>query len=387
MKKIITIIFLIFWFNNAYADIDNNLVKKIVIDYQVDYENNKNYYEKNFIVLKSIDFEASINPYYLLKIKNNINKSEIHKRSFIYILNKIKSNLKIDKNYYSDYKNKIYNEVNKKYNIFDNNIINDELKKFLEINNASYLSKNDLNKMKNYILKNKIWIDSKYFLNYLKYSNFINNLDNKLFIKKDINQKRQEQNLSCEINSASLFASYLLKNNISENDILKNIYINDKKIIKNWNKYFWWNPDIEFVWDINWNQTKNLDNITWYWVHAWPISKSLKELWINAEILSFNKDNIINSLLNDKPIIFWYISKNKAWKLNTNPIKWYKNNWEEINWYIWEHTWLITWISFFDNWDVDNVYFYEGKNKDLQSIPFYELSYQASFFDKIIVSK
>lgn len=224
------------------------------------------------------------------------------------------------------------------------------------------------------------------FLLQLKQKVIIKNLKtDKIFLQKNINQKLQEKPLSCEVNSASLFATYILKRGVSESEIFEKIPKYEKPMQRTSSKFIWGNPYIEFVWKVNWKQTKNTANFTWYWVYAYPVSKALKQIWVENKIKKFNKYDIINSLLENKPVVFWYLWENWSWKTDTKPFVWYTQNWDKINWYIWQHTWLIVWVSLFDNWNINEVYFYEWRNLDVQIVKYSTLAYKASFFDMMIV--
>lgn len=369
-------------------EILNKNLKNILIDSFSDYNNKKEIYKKYFGVLQSVDLEASVNPYYFKKLLNKIAEDDIYLKSSIYIFYEIKNNLKNDKSYYSNYKTVILDNINKKENTFDVDLLDRNIFDFLKQEKYNYLSKKDVEKLQNYIVKNHIWPDSKIFQYFLNYKNFLNWINSwKIYLNTDINQKTQEKNLSCEVNSASIFASYFLKKDISEDYVFSKIKKFDKKLEKKWNKYIWGNPYEEFVWDIEWNQTKIIEKMTWYWIYAKPISDVLNSIWVKNKVSVFDKDLIIKSLLENKPVIFWYLHENKLWDLNTNPITWYTNDWKQIKWYIWEHTWIIVWLSFLNNWNIDRVFFYEWKNNNLQSLKYYDLKYQSSFFNSIIIKE
>lgn len=252
-------------------------------------------------------------------------------------------------------------------------------------------SQNDYEKQI-FIVEKLLWVFSRKtdvdFLLSLKQELIVKNLENKkIFVTKQINQKLQEKPLSCESNSASLFASYFLETEISESQIFDKIPKNTSKIQRTPSKFIWWNPYTEFVWNINGKQTKSIANFTWYWVYAYPISNVLHDLWIKNEVKKFKKYEIVESILENKPVIFWYLDENEDGKIDTKPLVWYTQNWEKISWYVWQHTWLIIWISFYNNWDINEVYFYEWNNLDVQVVKYSELAYKAWFFDMMIVKK
>lgn len=273
---------------------------------------------------------------------------------------------------------------------------------FLNINISFWFSNIEKIKINNFIFsqsdyeKQKMILDKMLayfkkqtdvdFLLSLKQKIIIKNLKNKkIFLQNNLNQKLQDKPLSCEVNSASLFATYLLKREVSEGELFEKIPKYEEPIQKTSSKFIWGNPYIEFVWKVNWKQTKNTNNFSWYWVYAYPVSKALKQIWVDNKIKKFNKYDIINSLLENKPVIFWYLWENWTWKADTNPFVWYTQNWDKINWYIWQHTWLIVWVSLFDNWNINEVYFYEWRNLDVQIMKYNQIKYQTSFFDMMII--
>lgn len=357
-------------------------LKEVLNQAQGDYLNNKYIYEKNFIVLKSVDPEASLSPYYAIKLINNIYKDELHFKSFVYLLNYLREKKSTD--FIKNYKKELLNKLNDTY--AQSKLLENQTFIFLKNNNYNYLSYNDLDKFKRYILKNNIWYDSKIFQHYVNYKSFHDSIIwGKIYLLDEFEQKLQLYNLSCEINSASLFASYLSWKEITENDIINKIQFYTGAPEKKWNKFYWWNPYEEFVWDIKWFQTKSIDKITWYWIYAKPINNAIRLNGVNSKVEKFDIDIIVKSLLNNKPVMFWYLSKNNSWNINTKPIFWHTSDNKKIYWYIWEHTWIIVWLSFLKNWNINKIYFYEGKNSDLQEISYQDIVYQASFFDMIIV--
>ena len=74
-------------------------IKNILVDTKDNYNSKTEIYKKYFNVLQSIDNEASVNPYYFIKLKNKIHENDIYFKSFIYIYYEIKNNLKIDKDF------------------------------------------------------------------------------------------------------------------------------------------------------------------------------------------------------------------------------------------------------------------------------------------------
>lgn len=226
------------------------------------------------------------------------------------------------------------------------------------------------------------------FLRSLSQKEALKNLKTKkLFVSWEIEQKLQEKPLSCEVNSASLFASYFLEREIQEAFILSHIPKNEQKPLRQSAKLVWGNPYTEFVWKIHWKQTKNISKLSGYWVYAYPVSNALRQIWVPNEVKNFKKYDIVDALLQGNPVMFWYLQANIDGNIDTKPVVWYTKDGEKIEWYIWQHTWLIVWVSFFTNGEIDEVYFYEWKNLDVQVMKYKDLAYRASFFNMMIVKK
>lgn len=376
------------YLNEFKKSIFQKNIKTILKENKKDYEERKEIYKKYFQVVQSVDNEASVNPYYFLKLKDKIHENDMYLKTFIYIFYEIKNNLKTNKNYYSNYKETIKSEIENPLYNYHVQILDKNTFEYLKQNKYNYLSKTDLERFKKEIIKNKIWPDSKKFEYFIQYKNFLSKFkNNTLSLENAFIQKTQEKNLSCEINSASLFASYILEKDISENDIFEHINTYWDPIKKDGYYYLWGNPNEEFVWDIKWKQTKFLEKMTWYGVYAWPISSSLSKNWIKNKITSFDTDIIIKSLLENEPVVFWYLSKNKSGTLNTSPIYWKTKDNKLIKWYIWEHTGVIVWVTFHNNWEINEIQFYEGRSENMQIFKYEDIAYQSSFFNIMITKE
>lgn len=206
-----------------------------------------------------------------------------------------------------------------------------------------------------------------------------------LFLEKNLIQKLQEKNLSCESNSASLFATYILQKDIKESEIFDKLPKNTSKIQRIWWKYIWWDPYIEYVWNVNWGQSKRISKFSWYWVYANPISQVLNDLWVKNTIKYFNSKDIISSLFANKPVMFWYLQNNDWWFMDNNPIVWNTKDNKKITWYIGQHTWIIVWVSFFTNKSINKIYFYEWLSSEIQIVDYQDILKRAKYFDMMIV--
>ncbi len=370
--------------------LQKNLISIIKTDWLVDLENNFNNYKKSFLMLQTLNPEAWINPYYFKKLyletqKKDFDKQSIYYKSLVYLFSEIKNNIVSNPEFYKNYKSDLRIALNQTWTITK---ISESTKQTYQKLNLNYLSKWDLNYLKNYITKNNVSTDSKMFKAYLE-SKFL--LDkyksNSVFLTKNIENKLQKKYLSCELNTTSLYLSYVTKTEVLESEIYPLLKANTSKIQKKGSTYIWGDPDVEFVWDINWFQTKNYDYLTWYWVYEWPIISIMQNYWIKTYKSEFTKENILNSLLNDNPVMFWYILPSKSWTINTKPLTWQTQNKKQITAYVWEHTWLIIWADFDYSWEITKVYYYEWTNKDVHIENFADLEYKAKFLDKVLLKK
>ncbi len=355
--------------------------ENIISNFQL---NNPNFdYENNFKNLKKYELEASSSPYFLLKLKNLIiwwETNDLYIWSYVYLKNPVSQEKFLNKEYFSEFSKNLRININ---NYENTEILTDEdISKFE--NNSFYIKNNfDLDNLANYIIQNNIWFDSKIYSYYKKNKNILSNVWTKFITINSIHTK-QKYWLSCESNSATYFANHFLENKISEINIIDSLPKNTSKITKIWKNYERWNPNLEFVWDIKkWVQTISKSKLTGYWVYANPISKVLNDFWIKNRVWWFNEFIIKNNILNNKPVIFWYLSNTDGWWADYNPVIWY-SSWVEIKWYIWEHTWVIVWYDTDNSGDISKIYFYEWHNLEIQSMDFLEATKRASVFDMMI---
>ncbi len=346
-------------------------------------EQNPNFnYLSNFLNFKNSNIEASYSPFYLNTLKKNIiawNLNSEYIWSFVYLLDYQKNQLQKNSNYVNDYK-KINNKNLETLKI--DTPLNDNDKKIIAKLGYNLYNKDNLDNLKTYIINNNIWSDSILFIVYLKYKNFINT-QTSFKIKTNSKHTLQKYNLSCEANSAKFFANHFKNNSITEDNIINNLPTYTWKIGKANNQVVWWNPNKEFVGNIKWKQSSSFNKFTWYWVYAEPISKSLTKIWVENNVAKFDESIIKENLANNKPVMFWYLMNTASGNMYTKPIVW-KNFWEEIKWYIGQHTWVITWVDLNEKWNISTVYFYEWRNLSEQKLAFSDLKYRASFFDMII---
>lgn len=359
-------------------------------------------WKKQYQILKIKDIKSDMHPNYLNIVENSIkNKLEINENSnefyvYVYMLKNIN-----DENDFADTEEILKQadqfwkteEYNKNKDYYDK-----KFEKLIKFENANKYSNNDYIKVLNTIVKEKISPNSDYMKWFLawnaKYSKIIQN--SKLEIDTEINHEKQKYSLSCEANSAKDLSEYLylkwLSKPMTEDVILESIPSNTGWITVNEkNEIVWHDPNKVFVWALDWKQSASINNFTWYWVYADPIISALKKSItqdIELKKSSFDEQEIIDSLYKWRPIVFWYLSQVKKWKwywYNTKSVNWRVDTWEVIVWYIWEHTWIITWMDFTKDWMIDNIYFYEWKNINKQKMSFENLKELAKYFNQMIV--
>lgn len=360
-------------------------------------------YKSYFDELKSVDVKADIHINYIKNIEEQIT-SEL--------------SLNEDNNLFKAYIYLIFNHRNKK--IEDSNIDNtlnnlgkfkdskellnnktyysEKFTKLLKTENINPLAKNDFEKIYNKIVSEKISPNSDYVkwfqYWYAKYIFFLTK--NTISLQNNLIHTKQKYALSCEANSIKdVFNYYYLQKNtqeISEDSFLSILSYNTWAITRdeNW-KLIWSDPDHEFVWSFSWKQSVNPNNFSGYWVYANPIIKSTQYLfsnyWLKLKKTEFSEKEIINSIANNNPVMFWYLSEVKIGKkywYQTKPVIWNTKEWKEIKWYIWEHTWVIIWFDINKYWWLDKIYFYEGKTNTIQSMDYNFAKQAAGFFNQMI---
>ena len=360
-----------------------------------------NYFRNWYQVISRIDIKADIHPYYLINLEKNIkqeknlNEQSNIFRAYIFLIANLREKnefIKVEDSLWkideivknADFKNKASS-----YEQYFNKIMVQE-----KINKYSI---NDFYKIKEKILNEKISPNSRYYNWFLYwYSKYFSILKNwSLKLSSNILHDLQIKPLSCESNSATDFINYFYAKkwipSISEQEIIDALPKFEFAISQSSNNLFWWDPNFWFVWSIDWKQSRNPNKITWYWVYADPISKIISDKLSNQNLKVkkniFNEKNILEALWNWSPIIFWYLLPVDTWSrisYNFDPIIWKTPEWKTINWYIWQHTWIISWVDINKNWKIENLYFYEWKEKNLQVRKFSEISKTAKLFDEIL---
>lgn len=101
----------------------------------------------------------------------------------------------------------------------------------------------------------------------------------------------QERKLSCEASATTDILSTILKKDILEKDILskmkKDVTYWKPSYQKDW-KIIWWDPDLWFVWEMDWHQY----NLTWYAIYEKPMSEIYKEYWIKFDTYNKFENNL-----------------------------------------------------------------------------------------------
>lgn len=193
-----------------------------------------------------------------------------------------------------------------------------------------------------------------------------------LLLDTDIGHIKQTKNLSCEANSLRDLINYYQKKyssfNLDEHELITVIptYTTPLKRVKG--KLIWWDPDQEFVWNINGRHTTNLKKFTGYGLHAsgvLPVAKNyLRRFDLDVQYGTFDINKAVISLKKWHPVMFWYVSYSKIHedgkKLYTlPPITWYTPKGKRVQGYIGEHVWVLMGVDF-QSGRVDTIYYYNG---------------------------
>lgn len=196
----------------------------------------------------------------------------------------------------------------------------------------------------------------------------------------------QKRALSCEISATADIISYLLWQNITEDELLKIMpksFYNKLPYYKDWKKY-WWNPNAGFVGYIDklpdWT-TARQRLTTGYWILEKPIEKIINQYNLKTKIITQNDYKSDFSSKEHLQLILTELKKWSMiqlwWDICTNPkyynwvehkcYYWWKNTWNdkrEISWnyidqdgkekkYIWlnwEHAFYLLWYK----WNIEN---------------------------------
>ena len=141
--------------------LQKNLISIIKTDWLVDLKNNFNNYKKSFLMLQTLNPEAWVNPYYFKKLyletqKKDFDKQSIYYKSLVYLFSEIKNNIVSNPEFYKNYKSDLKNAL---VQTWTRTKISESTKQTYQELNLNYLSKWDLNYLKNYITKNNVYID------------------------------------------------------------------------------------------------------------------------------------------------------------------------------------------------------------------------------------
>lgn len=363
-------------------------------------------FQKSFQIAKIKDIYADMHPNYMLSIENKIkgwtaideNSNEF--KIYAYMTYKLGSisqdQITTEKRLSSLWNFALSDEYNSYSWSYET-----KFNKLIQTINANPFSKIDFEKAYSKALKENISPNSDYIkwllFWYAKYKSAL--WRDLVAVSNTFPHSKQSYSLSCEVNSAKDIINFLSKDdfwkNINEDTLFTMLPSYSWALQKLWDKDFQWgDPDEVFVGSIDGKQSYNTDNFTGYWVYAKPLvpilSSILKPSKLKPEIKEFNENDILESINAKKPVMFWYLTPVKIWKwywYRTTPIKWKTASWKVVNWYVWEHVWVIIWALISKEWKIKSVYIVEWKTDEPQKIDFNTISAQASFFNQMIVIK
>lgn len=384
-----------------------NIRKYVLNKYFSDTEKklNLNFFRRWYQVLSRVDIQSDIHPNYLLKLENIIKEKKIldendnRFKSYVFLV----ANLRKTKNYKRT-EDILWNldNLEQRQNFLNNSWSYEKDFDKLAISEwINLFSSSDFEKIKSKISDEKISPNSVYFQGfvywYYKSEEIIKS--SKIILENNIPHEIQTKKLSCEANSTTDFINYLGNKNslasIDEQNIIDLIPTSGTGMI--WgtgSDLSWWDPTKYFVWDMEWKQSRNPAKLSWYWIYADPlvniINYKVADFWVKVQKNTFDEKNILKSLQSGSPIMSWYLLPVNIWSsiwYNFNPVSWKTTDWKVVNWYIWEHTWIIIWASLRQDWSINNLYYYEWKQKDLKVTNFSEIEKTAKLFNEIIQVK
>ncbi|EKE28676.1 MAG: hypothetical protein ACD_3C00030G0002 [uncultured bacterium (gcode 4)] len=362
---------------------------------------------KYYQAIKIKDITSDIHPNFLAKLENKIREKPLLDeesptfKAYIYVLYSYLKNKEKIKDTTESVLSSMWNFGNSSEFLQNNAYYESKFKKFYSFEKPNLLSKNDFTRIYSHISSNNIspWSDyMKWFLYwYATYKKVL--WSNSIVLDNAFKHSQQAYPLSCEANSAKDLVNYynskFSQNLISEDVILSNLPSYTWAISKDASgSYVWWDPSELFVWQLDGKQSSNPNNFTWYWVYAAPIIKAINPHLATKKLLAvktlINEKKILESIINEHPLVFWYITPVVKWKkmaYETRPTIWKTASWKTVNWYLWEHTWIMVWVDIDKAGKIENIYYYEWKKDEIQKMPFALFLQTTSFFNEMIVIK
>ncbi|EKE29646.1 MAG: hypothetical protein ACD_2C00131G0016 [uncultured bacterium (gcode 4)] len=355
--------------------------------------------------IKLRDITADIHPNYLAKLENIIReKSALDEESptyktYIYVLYSYLKNRDTITETTESALSSMWNFGKSREFIENRDYYESKFEKFHALEKPNVLSKNDFTRIYTRISSQKIspWSDyMKWFLYW--YATYKKALwSNSLILNTDFSHSKQAYALSCEANSAKDLINYYNSKHsvplVSEDVILGALPAFTWALSKDGTgSNIWEDPSLMFVWSVYWKQSSNLNNFTWYWVYAAPIVNAinphLATKKLQATRVSVNEKAIMESVINENPVMFWYLTPVIKWKqtaYETRPTVWTTPAWKTVNWYLWEHTWILVWVDLSKDGKIENVYYYEWKSLEMLKMPMELFLQTTSFFNEMIV--
>ncbi|MDD2487748.1 MAG: hypothetical protein PHS92_05260 [Candidatus Gracilibacteria bacterium] len=363
---------------------------------------NINSYRRGYQLVSRVDLQSDIHPYYLRKLENTIKKEKILNeknntfKSYVFLISKMRKPAEYEKS--EDVLGKMDSLILESDFLSNSGSYGKYFDRLMLEEKANKYSINDFNRIRKKIIDTGISPRSHYFQAFLYWYSESKSIfkENKVILENNIPHDIQTKKLSCEANSATDFINYLYGTRsagaINEQSVIDMIPTNSGALWGNSeNELFWGDPSLHFVGDINGKQSRNSQKISGYGIYADPmvriINAKISGLGIQAEKNSFSEENIIESLSKGSPVMFWYllpVAIGNGAGYNFNPISWTTAEGNLINGYIGEHTGIIVGASIKEDGSINNLYYYEGREKNIQISNFAEIEKTAKMFDQMI---
>lgn len=277
---------------------------------------------------------------------------------------------------------------------------NDELQKVFE--SLGYLPWRpvDLRSMRRIIASESLSSETRYTRAYVTAQLTFgrNALGKRIYLRNRLIHQKQIASLSCEANSTAHFYNYyagLAKTpTVTEkqafdwfpvDDRLPVLYRTPTGMFRKWG-----DPDAAFVGKVEGRQSVLTDRLTGYGIHAKGVEpvldRELSALGYETEVETFNEMNVVLSLANNHPVLFWYVFTDDP-KKGFARMDWTTWDGAARTGYIGEHTGIVVGAELDSGGNIAKVGYYEGLSETIIWEDWKTLKTKAAYFDSAIVAK
>lgn len=258
----------------------------------------------------------------------------------------------------------------------------------------------DLKTMRRTITSESLSAETRYTRAYITAQMIFgrNALGNRIYLRNTLKHQKQIASLSCEANSTAHFYNFYAGLSklplMTEKQTFETFPVDNRlpELVSTatGNQRTWGDPDRVFVGQVEGRQSSNQNKLTGYGIHAKGVEPVLKQslapLGYVPELKTFNEMNIVLSLANDHPVLFWYVFSEDP-KKGFAKLEWKTWDGEARTGYIGEHTGIIVGVELTKAGELSKVGYYEGLSETIIWEDWNTLKSKAKYFDTIIVAE